>query len=147
VVIKSIVPLVANEVILHQSILTQPLKVALNDIHELSEGKVILVKLAQLAKALAIVVTELSVAGNFTEVKLAQLVHMFDRSVALVLAPEISSVSRLTQPVKAWLKLVALDIEIGITTLERPVDPLKQFWKVVAALVAGNLTYFNNLLL
>ena len=126
-VIKSIVPLVANEVILHQSILTQPLKVALNDIHELSEGKVILVKLAQLAKALAIVVTELSVAGNFTEVKLAQLVHMFDRSVALVLAPEISSVSRLTQPVKAWLKLVALDIEIGITTLERPVDPLKQF--------------------
>jgi hypothetical protein len=127
VVIKSIVPLVANEVILHQSILTQPLKVALNDIHELSEGKVILVKLAQLAKALAIVVTELSVAGNFTEVKLAQLVHMFDRSVALVLAPEISSVSRLTQPVKAWLKLVALDIEIGITTLERPVDPLKQF--------------------
>ena len=111
------------------------------------EGKVILVKLAQPEKALAIVVTELRVAGNFTEVKLVQVVHMFDRSVALVLAPEISSVSRLTQPVKAWLKLVALDIVVGITTLARPVDPLKQFWNVVAALVAGNLAYFNNLLL
>jgi len=43
--------------------------------------------------------------------------------------------------------LVAFDIEVGITTLARPVDPLKQFWNVVAALVAGNFTYFNNLLL
>jgi len=42
----------------------------------LREGKVILVKLAQPEKALAIVVTELRVAGNFTEVKLEQLEHI-----------------------------------------------------------------------
>jgi len=60
-----------------------------------------LVKLAQLEKALAIVVTELSVAGNFTEVKLVQAEHICDKSVALVLAPEISRVSRLTQLIKA----------------------------------------------
>jgi len=45
----------------------------------------------------------------------------------LVLAPEISSVSRLTQLMKAWLKSVALDMVVGITTLAKPVDPLKQF--------------------
>jgi len=74
--VKSIVPLVANEVILHQSRLLQFKNALVHVVHALSEGRVILVKLEQPEKALAIVVTELSVAGNLTEVKLVQVVHI-----------------------------------------------------------------------
>jgi hypothetical protein len=121
------VPLVAKEVIRHQSRSVQPEKVEVHVIHAFSEGSVILVKLLQLRKALARVVQESRAAGNFTEVRFEQPENAEVRSVIPVLQPERSHDSNWTAPVANPLKLVALEAEVGITTLARPAAPLKQF--------------------
>ena len=115
--VKSIVPLVANEVILHQSRLLQFIKADDHAVHALREGNVILPNSTQVANALAIVVTEFSVGGRVTDCRFEQP----EKALAIVVNPVMLLGRvidcRLKQFRNALEISVTLDADVGITTV------------------------------